>query len=79
MAKRKLLTLQEQYDILSSNCSEMRDYIHELLEDQQYYQTELDYLQAFIEYKGLNEDYQYFREHAYPKHSDDVPFPTLTL
>ena len=79
MTRKKALTLQEQYDSLSAHCSEMRDYIHELLEDQRDCHTEMNYLYAFIEYKRLNEDYQYFRKHAYKKYSDDSPFPTLTL
>ena len=59
--------------------NEMREYIMDLLADQDYINRELSYLYDHISYKGLNEDFQYFCDHAYEKHSDDQPFPTLSL
>ena len=75
--KRK--SIQKQYIDCLENISEMQEYIHELHENQEKDSTELEYLHGFIEYKGLSDEYHYFREHAYKKHSDEDPFPPFTL
>ncbi len=59
--------------------NEMREYIKELTEDQERINREMMYLYGYISYKGLDEDYRYFRDHAYEKRIDDRPFPILTL
>ncbi len=76
---KKPSTLQEQYDILLKRCNELRDYIHELLDDQQTDREELEYLYAFIAHKELDEEYYFFRKHAHEEYSTDSPFPTLKL
>ena len=39
----------------------------------------LKYLNDFIHYKKLDEEYRYFREHAHEDESLELPFPYLTL
>lgn len=79
MRKQSEKQSNETLDIVLRQNDEMREYIMDLLADQDYTNREISYLYSYISYKGLNEDYRYFRDHAYEKHSDDQPFPTLTL
>lgn len=40
---------------------------------------EIRYMEAFIEWKKLNNEFTYFKENAYDKYDESLPFPTLTL
>ena len=75
MAKNKVIKVQRLYEELE----ELRYYIGGLLKDQENYQEELEYLHSFISYKGLEEEYTYFRENAHEEYDEKLPFPTLTL
>ncbi len=75
----KHLSLQERYENLQAFCQEMSEYLqdqkHELAEAHE----ELRYLQEFITYKNLNDEYRFFAENAHEEQDDEHPFPWLTL
>ena len=72
-------TLEQEYEYLkevhSLLCSEMA----QMSEDNRLQQTEIQYLRAFIRWKHLENDYNYFSQHAYEAREEDLPFPFLTL
>ena len=64
--------LKEQFDELRSyavdvaaNCDDMAE--------------ELKYLVDFIKHKNLEDEFQYFRDHAHLDDSDELPFPPYVL
>ena len=71
--------LQKRYDTLCRNHEELLDYVRSLQEDLDRDHIELMNMSAFIEYKRLNEEYTFFREHAREVYDDERPFPILTL
>ena len=75
MAKNKSFNVQNLYDQLD----EMRDFIITLLDDQDTDHTELRYLNDFIRFKKMDEEYQYFRENAHEEQEENLPFPHFTL
>ena len=75
----KVLKEQNIYQNLQERCSEMSDLISSLVEDCNHHETDLRYLNEFISYKKLGEEYKYFRENAHEEYEEDMPFPYLTL
>ena len=75
MAKKytkKYKRLEERYDILNEHMLDITD-------DNERYLNELRYLEAFIDWKNLNEEFLYFKNNAYEKYDEDLPFSRLTL
>ena len=70
--KKKFLRLKEQYD-------ELNEYMLDIRDDNERYQKELRYLEAFIEWKNLSDEFSYFKKHAFEKTDEDLPFSRLTL
>ena len=64
--------LQERYE-------EMNDFLLALIEDHKHVEEDLRYLNDFIHYKKLDEEFRYFREHAHEDENSELPFPYLTL
>ena len=64
--------LQERYD-------EMNDFLLDLIEDHKRTEENLKYLNDFIHYKKLDEEFRYFREHAHEDENSELLFPYLTL
>ena len=80
MAKcKKDLKKQNAYQNVKERCTEMSDFISGLVEDCKQNETDLRYLNEFIRYKKLNDEYQYFRENAHEEYEEDMPFSYLTL
>ena len=75
MAKNKVIKVQS----LNEQVDYMRDLITDLLKDQEIDREDIKYLSGFIIYKGLEEEYHYFRKNAHEEYEGDFPFPTLTL
>jgi hypothetical protein len=71
--------LFQKYKNIQAECSEMSDFIKETIEDCNRYETDLRYLEAFIHYKKLDEEYRYFRENAREEYDEELPFSKLTL
>ena len=70
--KKKYKRLEERYDILNEHMLDITD-------DNEQYLNDLRYLEAFIDWKNLNEEFLYFRNNAYEKYDEDLPFSKLTL
>lgn len=70
--KKKYKRLEERYEIL-------KEHMLDITEDNERYLNELRYLEAFIEWKNLNEEFLYFKNNAYEKYDENLPFSRLTL
>ena len=69
---KKIQELQELYE-------EVSDYLTNLLDDYRRQEAENRYRREYIHYKGLEEEFCYFRENAHEVYDEDLPFPYLTL
>lgn len=59
---------------------ETSDYIHDLKHDMEKLSNERQYLSDYIEWKGLTENFEYFKAHAHKTHLDkDLPFENYAL
>ena len=70
--KKKYKRLEERYDILN-------EHMLDITNDNERYLNDLRYLEAFIDWKNLNEEFLYFKKNAYEKYDEDLPFSRLTL
>ena len=70
--KKKYKRLEERYDILN-------EHMLDIMDDNERYLNDLRYLEAFIDWKNLNEEFLYFKKNAYEKYDEDLPFSRLTL
>lgn len=70
--KKKFLNLKERYD-------ELNDYMLDIRDDNERYLKELRYLEAFIEWKNLSDEFAYFEKHAFENTDENLPFSRLTL
>ena len=70
--KKKYKRLEERYDILNEHMLDITD-------DNERYLNDLRYLEAFIDWKNLNEEFLYFKNKTYEKYDEDLPFSRLTL
>ena len=70
--KKKYKRLEERSDILNEHMLDITD-------DNERYLNDLRYLEAFIDWKNLNEEFLYFKKNAYEKYDEDLPFSRLTL
>ena len=70
--KKKYKRLEERYEILNEHMLDITD-------DNERYLNDLRYLEAFIDWKNLNEEFLYFKNNAYEKPDEDLPFSKLTL
>lgn len=80
MAKNnKVIKEQKLYQNLQERYEEMNDFLLNLIDDEKCAREELRYLNDFIHYKKLDEEFRYFMEHAHEEYESDLPFPHLTL
>jgi hypothetical protein len=70
--KKKYNHLMELYDILNEHMLDITD-------DNERYLNELRYLEAFIEWKNLTNEFIYFKKNAYEQYDENLPFSKLTL
>lgn len=70
--KKKYKRLEERYDILNEHMLDITD-------DNERFLNELRYLEAFIDWKNLNDEFLYFKNNAYEKYDGGLPFSRLTL
>ena len=70
--KRKYKDLEELFD-------EMSSHLTNLVEESGYNYAMMKYLEEFIRYKNLSEEFLYFKENAHEEYEDDLPFAKLTL
>ncbi len=67
------------YKALEESIEEASDYISYLSSNNEWLTAEMKYLQDFISYKKLDDEYLYFRDHAHLKEEPDLPFPPYVL
>lgn len=70
---------KKKYEDLQEMLQEMSDYLQEVVTQQQSQAESLEYLSDYIAYKGLEEDFNYFRENAYRESDEDTPFPRYVM
>ena len=70
--KKKYKRLEERYDILN-------EHMLDIMDDNERYLNDLRYLESFIDWKNLNEEFLYFKNNAYEKYDENLPFSRLTL
>ena len=76
MSKSKI---EQEYDYLKELHSLLCAEIAGIAEDNRLQQREILYLRAFIRWKHLEEEYNYFSQHAYEASDPELPFQYLTL
>ena len=67
------------YKALEESIEEASNYISYLSSSNEWLATEMKYLQDFISYKKLDDEYLYFRDHAHLQEEIDLPFPPYVL
>jgi len=67
------------YRNLYENYEELSGFLRSILDSHERDTEEMRYLHDFIHYKGLDEEYRYFRENAHEDTRKDLPFPSLVL
>ena len=77
--KNKVVKEQNRYQNLQECYEEMNDFLLELIEEHRHAEKDLKYLDDFIHYKQLDEEFSYFREHAHEDEDSGLPFPRLVL
>ena len=70
---------QLSYKSLEEQYNELLDHMHDIDADRKQYITELNYYSAFVEWKGLKDEFDFFKENAFEKYDEDLPFPYLTI
>ena len=70
---------QTTYQNLQERYQEMNDFLLNLIDDHNRNEEDLRYLNDFIHYKDLDEEFHYFKEHAHEDTETDLPFPNLVL
>ena len=68
----RLQHLRERYE-------EMNEFLLDLIDDHRRAEEELRYLNDFIHYKNLDDEFRYFSENAHEEYEPDLPFSYLTL
>lgn len=80
MAKNnKVIKVQKQYQFLQERYEEMNDYLLELIAEHERTQEENRYMNDFIHYKNMDEEFAYFRKYAHEDTETELPFPYLVL
>lgn len=77
--KNEYIKDHPQYMALHEAYEELCSYTSELNRENERAEKELSYLQDFVRHKGLEEEYLFFRKHAVPDPSEDLPFPHYVL
>ncbi len=67
------------YKRLEELVSEMREHISDQDKDLKMLASDFQYLTDFIRWKGLSDEYQYFKENAHMECPDNVPFGSYVL
>ena len=66
MAKnKKVIKEQKRYQHLLERYEEMNDYLLELIDDHDRAKEDIRYMNDFIHYKNLDEEFNYFKKHAH--------------
>ena len=67
------------YINIKASLEEACDHIHGLESDCQELASENRYLNDFLQYKGLTEEFRYIKDHAHPDNDEELPFHRYVL
>lgn len=70
---------KKKYDKLLKIYDEISYVLADTLDTNSHIENENYYLSQFISFKGLDDEYQYFKENAHEADDPDNPFPPLIL
>ncbi|MBQ7416886.1 MAG: hypothetical protein IJV18_02120 [Acidaminococcaceae bacterium] len=70
---------KEKFENLQELFREMSDYLEEVVTDRQNLAESNEYLNDYIAYKGLEEEFSYFRENAHKDDDETTPFPRYVM
>ena len=70
---------KEKFENLQELFREMSDYLEEVVTDRQNLAESNEYLNDYITYKGLEEEFSYFRENAHKDDDETTPFPRYVM
>ena len=70
---------KEKFENLQELFREMSDYLEEVVTDWQNLAESNEYLNDYIAYKGLEEEFSYFRENAHKDDDETTPFPRYVM
>ena len=73
--KEQKLSYQELSELYDEMSSELDYYVHY----ERNTSRQLKYLKDFIHFKQLDEEFEYFKEHAIEDPDEELPFPHLIL
>lgn len=76
---KKVIKEQKQYQHLLERYEEMNEYLLELIDEHERTKEEKRYMNDFIHYKNLDDEFAYFKEHAHEDPDTELPFPYLVL
>lgn len=79
MVDDRVIKEQELYQNLQERYNEACDYLQDLIKYQETATRELKYLNDFIHYKKLDEEFTYFLENAVEDTDSELPFPYMTI
>ena len=79
MADNKVIKEQDLYQNLQERYEEACNYLQDLIKYQETATKELKFLNDFIHYKKLDEEYAYFLENAVEDTDSELPFPYMTI
>lgn len=75
----KVVKEQNKYKHLRECYEKMNEFLLDLIDDHKRTKEELRYLNDFIHYKKLEDEFRYFSENAHEEYESDLPFSYLTL
>lgn len=75
----EVVTEHRLYKALEESIEEASDSISYLSSSNEWLTAEMNYLQDFISYKKLDDEYLYFRDHAHLKEEPNLTFPSYGL
>ena len=80
MAKnKKVVKEQKKNQQLQKYYQEMNNYLLNLIREHECTLKANRYMNDFIHYKNLDEEFNYFKEHAHEDTETELPFPYLVL
>lgn len=77
--KKKLAKLQKKHGKLQELCDEISGHLGNYVQDCNMQREEMEYMKDFIFFKGLDEEFQYFRKNAFKDTDDSLPFPRYVI
>lgn len=72
-------TLRTPLQKMEDRYDDLRSVTNDFSQANRHMEEELKFLNDFISWKGLEDDFQYFRNNAHLQTDEDIPFPSYVL